>query len=85
MSALIITAKGQITLRTDLLEHLGVRLGGKLTIRKLPHGIIEISAARSTGNISDVFGFLKTKQKGKSLSIDEMNDAISRGWSGRRR
>lgn len=85
MSAVVVTTKGQVTLRRDLLEHLGVRPGGKVTISKLPNGTIEIKAARSTGKISDVFGFLKTKQKGKSLSINEMNDVIARGWSGKRR
>jgi bifunctional DNA-binding transcriptional regulator/antitoxin component of YhaV-PrlF toxin-antitoxin module len=77
MGALVVTAKGQITLGRDLLEHLGVDPGEKLTISKLPNGIIEIRAAHSTGTISDVFGFLKTKRKGKSLSIDDMNDAIA--------
>ncbi|MBR1277556.1 AbrB/MazE/SpoVT family DNA-binding domain-containing protein [Bradyrhizobium sp. AUGA SZCCT0283] len=85
MSAVVVTTKGQVTLRRDLLEQLGVRPGGKVTISKLPNGTIEIKAAQSTGKISDVFGFLKTKQKGKSLSINEMNDVIARGWSGKRR
>jgi hypothetical protein len=85
MSALVIAAKGQITLRSDLLEHLGVRPGGKLTISKLPNGIIEIKAARSTDKISAAFGVLKTKRKGKSLSISGMNDVIAQGWSGKGR
>jgi bifunctional DNA-binding transcriptional regulator/antitoxin component of YhaV-PrlF toxin-antitoxin module len=80
MGTLVVTAKGQVTLRRDLLEHLGVRPGEKVAIKKLPNGIIEVKAARATGKISDVFGFLKTKRKGKSLSIDGMNDVIARGW-----
>ena len=85
MGTLVVTAKGQVTLRRDLLEHLGVRPGEKITISKLPNGIVEIRAAYSTGKISDVFGVLKAKRKGKSLSIDEMNDVIARGWSDKRR
>ena len=81
MGTLVVTAKGQVTLRRDLLEHLGVRPGGKVVISKLPNGIIEVKTARATGKISDVFGLLKTKRKGKSLSINEMNDVIARGWS----
>ncbi|MCK1512814.1 AbrB/MazE/SpoVT family DNA-binding domain-containing protein [Bradyrhizobium sp. 190] len=80
MGTLVVTAKGRVTLRRDLLEHIGVRPGGKVTISKLPNGTIEIKAARSTGKISDVFGLLKTKRKGKSLSINEMNDVIARRW-----
>jgi hypothetical protein len=36
MSTLTITAKGQVTLRKDFLEHLGVRPGEKITVDKLP-------------------------------------------------
>jgi len=81
MGTLVVTARGQVTLRRDLLEHLGVRPGGKVTISKLPNGIVEIKAAQSTGKISDVFGFLQTKRRGKSLSINGMNDVIALGWS----
>ncbi len=61
MGTLVVNAKGQVTLRRDLLEHLGVRPGGKVVISKHPNGTIEFVAARPTGKISDVFGFLKTK------------------------
>jgi AbrB family looped-hinge helix DNA binding protein len=84
VSTLTVTAKGQVTLRKDLLEHLGVHPGEKITVDKLPDGRIEIKAARPTGDISDVFGSLKTKRKGRPLSIEEMNDLIARGWAGKR-
>jgi hypothetical protein len=32
MSALTVTAKGQITLRRDLLNHIGVALGEKIAV-----------------------------------------------------
>ena len=73
MSTLTVTAKGQVTLRKDLLEHLGVRPGEKITVDKLPDGRIEVRAARPTGKISDLFGSLKAKRKGRSLSIEDMN------------
>ena len=81
VATFLVDAKGRVSLRRDLLEHLGVRPGEKVVISKLPNGIIEVRAARATGKISDVFGLLKTKTKGKSLSIDEMNGVIARGWS----
>ena len=81
MSTLIVTAKGQVTLRKDLLEHLGVRPGEQVRHEaSFPTGQIEIKAAQSTGKISDVFGFLRKKRKGNSLSITGMNDVIARGW-----
>jgi AbrB family looped-hinge helix DNA binding protein len=84
MSTLTVTAKGQVTLRKDLLEHLGVHPGEKIAVEKLPDGRIEVRAARPTGKISDLFGSLKNKKKGPSLSIEEMNDVIARGWAGKR-
>jgi AbrB family looped-hinge helix DNA binding protein len=84
MSTLIVTAKGQVTLRKDVLDHLGVHPGEKITVNKLPDGRIEIKAARPTGKISDVFGSLKAKRKGNALSTEDMNDIIARGWAGKR-
>ena len=84
MSTLTVTAKGQVTLRKDLLEHLGVQPGEKITVDKLPDGRIEVKAAGPTGRISDVFGSLKTKRRGRALSIDDMNKIIARGWAGKR-
>lgn len=83
MSTLTITAKGQITLRKDLLQHLGVHPGEKISVDKLPDGRIEVKAARPTGKISDVFGMLK-REGGPTLTIEEMNEAIAKGWAGER-
>jgi AbrB family looped-hinge helix DNA binding protein len=83
MSTLTVTAKGQVTLRKDVLEHLGVRPGEKITVNKLPDGRVEVKAARPTGKISDVFGLLKRKG-GPSLTIEEMNKIAARGWAGKR-
>ena len=83
MSTLTVSAKGQITLRKDLLTHLGVHPGEKITVHELPDGRIEMKAARPTGKISDVFGFLKRKNR-QPLSIEEINEVAARGWAGRR-
>ena len=84
MGTLTVTAKGQVTLRKDLLDHLGVHPGEKISVDKLPDGRIEVRAARPTGKISDVFGALKAKRKGRTLSIADMNEVIARGWAGKR-
>jgi len=83
MSTLTVTAKGQVTLRKDLLHHLGVRPGEKVTVEKRPDGRIEVRAAQPGGEISDIFGCLKRKD-GPSLSIEEMKDIAARGWAGAR-
>ena len=82
MSTLKVTAKGQVTLRKDLLEHLGVRPGQKIAIDRLPDGRLEVRAAQRTGKISDAFNFLK-RANAPSLSIEEMNKIAARGWVGR--
>ncbi len=81
MSTLTVTAKGQITLRKDLLKHLGVEPGGKIAVEKLPDGRIEVRAERPTGKISDVFNSL-TPPEGVHVSIEEMNEIAAKGWAG---
>lgn len=82
MSQLTVTAKGQVTLRKDILKHLGVEPGDKIAVDKLPDGRVEVKAA-AVGKISDVFGLLK-KPGRKPLSVAEMNRIAARGWSGKR-
>jgi AbrB family looped-hinge helix DNA binding protein len=83
MSTLTVTAKGQVTLRKGLLEHLGVHPGDQLILEKLPDGRLEVRAARPAGSISAAFDFLK-REGGPSLSIEEMNGIAARGWAGER-
>lgn len=83
MPTLTVTAKGQVTLRKDLLAHLGVRPGEKIDIEKLSNGRIEVKARRPAGQISDIFDVLK-RDNGPVLSIEEMNEAIAEGWAGGR-
>jgi len=83
MTQLTITAKGQVTLRKDVLEHLGVGPGDKIEVEKLPSGRIVVSAPRKTGKISDLSGMLKRPGQ-RTLSIEEMNEIIADGWAGKR-
>jgi len=81
MTVLTITSKGQVTLRKDVLEHLGVRPGDKIEVEKLPSGRIQVSAPARSGRISDLSGILK-KPGQPTLSIEEMNKIIAKGWAG---
>jgi len=84
MSAtLTITAKGQVTLRKDLLRHLGVGPGEKVEIDLLPNGRAELRAAKKTGSIENFFGSAY-KPGTKPLTIEEINEAIAKGWAGER-
>ena len=80
MSTLTITAKGQVTLRKDILNHLGVGPGEKIVVDKLPDGKIQVRAA-PTGKIEEAFGMLKREGQ-PTFTIEEINEAIARGWAG---
>jgi antitoxin PrlF len=79
MNTLTVTAKGQVTLRKDVLAHLGVGPGDQIDVTKLADGRIEVRAA-SRGDISALFGML-TMAGRPPLSIDEMNEIVKQGWS----
>jgi bifunctional DNA-binding transcriptional regulator/antitoxin component of YhaV-PrlF toxin-antitoxin module len=81
MSTLTVTSKGQVTLRKELLQHLGVKPGQKIEVDTLPDGRLTISAARRKGKIEDFYGVLAGKTD-KVATIEEMNEAIRRGWAG---
>jgi len=83
MNALTVTAKGQITLKKELLQHLGVHPGDKVSFDKLPGGEVRFRAARPTGKIEDFFDSLKREGQ-RPISIEEMNEAIAAGWAGER-
>lgn len=80
-TTLTVTAKGQITLRKEVLRHLGVAPGQKVEVDLLPNGRLELRPARRTGSIEDVFGSLHNPDA-KPLTIDEINEIIAKGWAG---
>ena len=83
MTTLTVTAKGQVTLKKELLQHLGVEPGLKIEVDRLPGGQLKMSAIRPKGGIDDFIGLLAGKTD-KVATIEEMNEAIADGWAGRR-
>lgn len=45
MASLSVTMKGQITLKRDLLAHLGIKPGERIELDKLPGGELRVKAA----------------------------------------
>lgn len=80
MTILTITAKGQVTLKQDLLTHLGVGPGEKIEVDKLPDGRIVVKASAPNGTIADFIGCLSQK-RGPKLTIGEMNQIVAQGWA----
>jgi bifunctional DNA-binding transcriptional regulator/antitoxin component of YhaV-PrlF toxin-antitoxin module len=83
MATLTVTSKGQVTLRRDVLQHLGVAAGEKLQVSKLPGGRVEVRAASPGGRIEDIFGILADAKR-KPVTIEEMNRVIADAWAGKR-
>jgi bifunctional DNA-binding transcriptional regulator/antitoxin component of YhaV-PrlF toxin-antitoxin module len=83
MTTLTITAKGQVTLKQELLKHLGVGPGEKVEADKLPDGRILVRAAVQDGNIADFIGSL-SRRGGRKLTIDEINEITTQGWAKRK-
>jgi AbrB family looped-hinge helix DNA binding protein len=79
---LTVTAKGQVTLRKEVLQHLGVQPGDRLEIDLLPDGRLQLRA-KPGKPISRLFGALK-RQGQPTLSIEEINQATAAGWAGER-
>jgi antitoxin PrlF len=76
-----VTAKGQVTLKRELLQHLGIEPGGRIDFDKLPGGELRMRAARPDGDIEAFIGRHAGKVK-KPLTIEEMNQISAEGWAG---
>lgn len=81
MATLTVTARGQVTFRKGILQHLGIRPGDKIELDLLPDGRGVLKAARQTGTITDFVGLLKGLTK-KVATIEEISAASAQGWSG---
>ena len=80
MTTLTVTARGQVTFRKDVLQHLGIRPGDKIELDLLPDGRGILKAARPAGTINGFVGLLAGKTK-KTATIEEMNEAVGQGWA----
>ncbi|MGA3372910.1 MAG: AbrB/MazE/SpoVT family DNA-binding domain-containing protein [Terracidiphilus sp.] len=81
MTTLTITAKGQITLKQELLRHMNVAPGQKVEVDKLPDGRLTVRPAPKKGSIAAFSGSL-VKKGTPRLTIEEINEAIADGWAG---
>ena len=81
MATLTVTAKGQVTFRRDVLQHLGIRPGEKIELDKLPDGRVTLKAARPAGTIDNFVGLLAGKTR-KVASLEEISEAAAAGWAG---
>lgn len=83
MTTLKSTVRGQVTLRKEFWQHIGIEPGEEIEIIKEAPNRLTIVPARRTGRIEDVFGMLKGKTKVKA-TIQEIKEATERAWAGER-
>jgi bifunctional DNA-binding transcriptional regulator/antitoxin component of YhaV-PrlF toxin-antitoxin module len=81
MTTLTVTARGQVTFRKDVLQHLGIEPGEKIELDKLPDGQVTLRAMRPAGTIDGFLGLLAGKTK-KVATLDEISEAAAAGWAG---
>lgn len=72
---LTVTAKGQVTLRQAVLDHLGVKPGGRVDVELLPDGRVELRPAGARADVADLRGALRRTGQ-RPLSLEEMQNAI---------
>jgi bifunctional DNA-binding transcriptional regulator/antitoxin component of YhaV-PrlF toxin-antitoxin module len=83
MPTLTITAKGQVTLKQELLRHLNASPGQKIEVEKLPDGRLILQPAIQAGSIDDFIGSLKRKS-GPRLTIAQIKRITEDAWAGKR-
>ena len=83
MATLTVTAKGQITLKQDLLRHLNVAPGQKVQVEKLPDGRLIVQPAVQTGSINNFIGSLEQKG-GPRFTIAQIKKFTEDAWAGKR-
>jgi antitoxin PrlF len=82
-ATLTVTAKGQVTLRKEVLRHLGISPGEKVVVDLLPGGRAELRPAKAPASIEGFIGSLH-RPGTSALSIDEIAEIAAEGWAGRR-
>ncbi|MES2015825.1 MAG: AbrB/MazE/SpoVT family DNA-binding domain-containing protein [Pseudomonadota bacterium] len=83
MAILTVTARGQVTLRKEVLQHLGIKPGDKIELDLLPDARGVLKAAQPSGTIAGFVGLLAGQTK-KVATIEEIGDATAQSWAGKR-
>lgn len=82
MAILTVTARGQVTLRKEVLQHLGIKPGDKIELDLLPDAKGILKAAQPSGTIGGFVGLLAGRTK-KVATLEEINEASAHGWAGK--
>jgi antitoxin PrlF len=83
MATLTVTAKGQITLKQELLRHLNVSPGQKVQVDKLPDGRLVVRSAGKRHSIAGFSGYLAKKGTPR-YTIAQIKKSTEEAWAGKR-
>lgn len=83
MAILTVTARGQLTLRKEVLQHLGIKPGDKIELDLLPDAKGLLKAAQPGGTIGSFVGLLAGRTE-KVATLEEINDAAAEAWAGKK-
>ncbi|MFO1219271.1 MAG: AbrB/MazE/SpoVT family DNA-binding domain-containing protein [Burkholderiaceae bacterium] len=84
MATLTVTARGQVTFRKEVLQHLGIKPGEKIELTLLPGSRALLEPARPAGSIGAFVGLLAGRTK-KIATIEEISRAAASGWAAGRK
>lgn len=82
-TVLTVTAKGQVTFRKEVLHHLGVAAGDKLSVDLLPNGRAELRSVKTPGSVAGFIGCLH-RPGAPGHTIAEIRELAAQGWLSRR-
>jgi len=74
-----VTSKGQITIPKEIRDRLRLQAGSRVEFQLNPQGQV-IMRARNR-DFHSLKGIVRSRRK-TPVSVEEMNEAIARGWSG---
>jgi len=82
MATLTVSARGQVTFKQAVLQHLGIKPGEKIELDLLPDGRGVLTAARPSGTMDSFVGLLAGRTA-KVATIEEIGQATESGWARR--
>jgi len=80
IAVLTVTARGQVTLKKEVLQHLGIKPGDKIELDLLPNARGILKAAQPDGSIGGFVGLLAGRTK-KVATLEEISEASEQSWA----
>ena len=80
MATSTVTSKGQITIPKEIREHLRLRTGHRVEFFVDSSGQVVLKARNQ--DFRTLKGIVRSRRR-RPVSVEEMNEAIARGWAGR--